>query len=65
MGIALALIAVPLEDFVLGITHFLLLTLVELDNTLIADLLAPVNSVGSLLSLILLTLRIAHKQLFN
>ena len=29
------------------------------------DLLAPVNSVASLLSLILLTLRMAHKQLFK
>ncbi len=65
LGIAFALITIPLDDIVLGFTHFLLLTLVELDNTLIADLLAPVNSVASLLSLILLTLRIAHKRLFN
>lgn len=65
LGLAFALITIPLEDVVLGLTHFLLLTLVELDNSLVADLLAPVNSVASLLSLILLTLRIAHKRLFN
>lgn len=65
LGLTIALITIPLEDFVLGLSHFLLLTLVELDNTLVAELLAPVNSVASLLSLILLTLRIAHKRLFH
>ena len=65
LGIAFALITIPLDDIVLELTHFLLQTLVELDNSLIADLLAPVNSVASLLSVILLTMRIAHKRLFN
>jgi len=65
VGIAFALMAIPLEDFVLVLTQFLILSLVELDNNLVAELLAPVNSVGGLLSFVLLTLRIAHKRLFS
>lgn len=65
VGFAIFLIAIPLEDFVLALTQFLILTLVELDNNLVAELLAPLNSVGGLLSFVLLALRIAHKRLFS
>jgi hypothetical protein len=65
LGFAFALIAIPLEDIGLALARFLLLSLVEIDDSLAAELLAPVNSVGSLLSFVLLSLRVAHKKLFT
>ncbi len=65
LGIVFALIAIPLEDFGLALARFLLTSLVEIDDSLAAELLAPVNSVGSLLSFVLLSLRVAHKKIFS
>ena len=65
IGLLLALIAIPLEDAALILTQWLVLSLVNIDNRLLADLLAPINSVGSLLSVVLLALRVFHKRLFR
>ncbi len=65
LAAALALIAVPLEDVGLVMAQLLLVSLVSIDNALVAELLAPVNSVGSLLSFTLLALRAFHKRLFT
>jgi hypothetical protein len=65
LGFVVALIAIPLEDIGLALARFLLSSLVEIDDSLAAELLAPVNSVGSLLSFVLLSLRVAHKKLFT
>jgi hypothetical protein len=65
LGFAFALIAIPLEDIGLVLAQFLLSSLVEIDDSLAAELLAPINSVGSLLSFVLLSLRVAHKKLFS
>ena len=65
IGIVLALITVPLEDSVLALSQFLLTSLVEFDGNLVADFLAPVNSVGGLLSIVLLAMRIFHRRLFS
>jgi len=65
VGLVFSLIAIPLEDFVLAFSQFLLMSLVELEDSLAAQLLAPVNSVAGLLSFFLLALRIAHKRLFS
>ena len=41
------------------------MTAVDVDDQLLRDLLAPVNTVGGVLSIALLGLRIVHKRLFH
>ena len=69
MRVALAallmLIAIPLEDLALEFTQLLIVSLVEIDNQLVAELLAPVNTVGGALSFTLLLIRAAHRKLFT
>jgi len=43
----------------------LIVSLVRIDNQLVATLLAPINSVGGVLSVTLLLIRAAHKRLFT
>ena len=64
LGVLLGLLAIPLENFALAFAHILAVTLIDLEHGLAAQLLAPLNTVGSLLSVILLGLRIAHKRIF-
>ena len=64
LGILLGLLAIPLENFALAFAHILAVTLIDLEHGLVAQLLAPVNTVGSLLSVVLLGLRIVHKRIF-
>ena len=40
-------------------------SLVDIDDRLLADLLAPVNSVAGLLAVLFLALRFAYKKLFR
>ena len=64
LGILLGLLAIPLENFALAFAHILAVTLIDLERGLVAQLLAPLNTVGSLLSVILLGLRLVHKRIF-
>ena len=64
IGLILSLLGIPLQDFALATTQVLGVSLFELDSRLLAQVLAPVNSVGSLLSVVLLGLRVIHKRLF-
>ena len=64
LGALLGLLAIPLEDFALAFAHVLAVTLIDLEHGLVAQLLAPVNTIGSLLSVVLLGLRIVHKRIF-
>ena len=65
VGLLLALLGIPLQDFALALTQVLVISLIELDNQLVAQLLAPVNSVGSLLLIVLFGLRVVHKRIFS
>ena len=65
LAVLLMLIAIPLEDFALEFAQLLIVSLVEVDNQLVGELLAPINSVGGALSLTLLGIRAAHKKLFT
>ncbi len=62
LALGLALLSIPLEDAVLTLSGFLMTSIVEMDEGLVAELLAPVNTVGGLLTVILLALRVAHKH---
>ncbi|MGI9327055.1 MAG: hypothetical protein ACR2PZ_17690 [Pseudomonadales bacterium] len=65
LGLALALLLPPLRDLGLVLTQVLMVTIVELDNALVGQLLAPINSVGGLLSLVLLGLKLMHMRWFR
>jgi len=61
-GAALALIAIPLQDVGVALTLVFATALVPLAPGVVADLLAPINSVGSVLSLVLLTIRWLYRR---
>ena len=65
IGLLFALIAVPMQDIAMASTQFLVLSLIEIDDSLLAQILAPVNTVGSLLSFVLLSLRLFYKRIFS
>ncbi len=65
LALALSLLAIPGQDLALAASQLMIVRLVEIESALVAELLAPINSVGGLLSLFLLGLRAAHKRLFQ
>jgi len=64
LGLCMALVAMFLQDYTLAISQVLLVTLIKLESGLAAELLVPINSVGGLLSAVLLVIRAAHNRLF-
>ncbi|MDA1076388.1 MAG: hypothetical protein O3A63_16765 [Proteobacteria bacterium] len=62
--LALAIVAVPMQDLVIGLTHVLVQSVFSIEDRLIAQLLAPINTVGTLLSAVLFSIRAVHKRLF-
>ena len=58
----LAVVSPPVQDLALAVAQGLAVTLIEIEAGLARDLLAPINTVGSLLSTVLLTLRILHRR---
>jgi hypothetical protein len=63
-AVVLALGVVALEGYALQIAHILFVTVVEIESSLLAQVLAPLNTVGGLLSIALLMIRAAHRRLF-
>ena len=64
LAITLALMSIPAQDIGLIIAEALLTELVNVPNQLAAVVLAPINSVGGVLSVVLLLLRAMHRRLF-
>ena len=64
-GVALFLIAIPLQDVAMALTELLVIELVDIPNQLMSDLLMPINSVGAVVSLSLLGVRLTQKRLLN
>lgn len=64
IGLALCLLAIVLQDTIFPASRILFLPLIEIQNNLVAEALAPINSLGGLLTIGLLGLRAAHKKLF-
>ncbi len=64
-GILLAVLMMPLQDVALAVSELMITTLFSIENALAAQLLAPVNTVGALLSAVLLALRAVHRRLFR
>ncbi len=65
LGVVLSLFTAPAQDFALAFSQVLVVALVQLENNLVAQLLAPINTVGTLLSMILFAMRAAHRRLFT
>jgi hypothetical protein len=65
IGVIGALLAIPLQDAAVPVAQFVLTSVVEVDNQLLAQILAPINSVGAVLSAVLLLTRAAHRRLFR
>ena len=65
IGIVLALLAYIFRDFGAEMTNILLTSIIDLEEHFLAQVLAPLNTLGSVLSMILLGLRIAHRRLFK
>ncbi len=65
ISLVLGLLAVPVQEVVLPLAEILVHSLVDLDDRLLAQILAPINSVGGALSVALFGLRVMHKKLFS
>ena len=65
LAMIVATFAVPFKDGALALSQVMIVSLIELEAGLVAELLAPINSVGGVLSIVLLILRATHKRLFN
>jgi len=65
LAIALSSPAVPPQDLAIALSHLLMINLIQIENALAAQLLAPVNTVGSLLSMAVLGLRLLHRRVLH
>lgn len=65
IALVFAAFAAPLQDAGLAATEVLLISLIDIDNMLLAQLLAPINSVAAALSIALFMLRAVHRRLFS
>jgi hypothetical protein len=65
LALLLALLMPPLQDFGLATTQILLVSLIAIDGGLVAELLAPINTVGAALSAVLFAMRAFYKRLFD
>lgn len=65
LGFMLGLIAVPLQDVAILATQFLVSSVVEVDAGLTAILLAPVNTVAGIASIVLLVMRRWRRLVFR
>ena len=67
LAVALAILSVPLQDQLLALTAVLMTSLFTFDDNagVIAQLLAPANTVAGLLSAVLFGLRLAHRRIFS
>ena len=58
------LLALPLQEAAHFLTQSLTLSLIDLDDRLLAQLVSPLNSVAGALALGLIGLRIAYRRIF-
>lgn len=65
IGVVIFLAGIPLEDSILALSQILLVSLVEIPEGVVSQLLEPLNSVAGLLSVILVSMKVAHRKLFH
>jgi hypothetical protein len=64
-ALCVALLIPPLRDAVHLLTQSLTSSLITLDDRLLAQLLSPVNNLGTLLALGLIGLRVAYRKIVS
>ena len=64
VGACVAVLAVPLQDYMLPLTELMMTSLIEVDGGLLSIVIAPINTLGALLSLGFFGLRKARQKLF-
>ena len=64
-ALVLGWLAAPLQDFGLAFAQILVVSLIELPNSLVGQILAPINTVGTLLSIVMLGLRLVQRRIFS
>lgn len=62
IGLVLVVLAISLQDVVVLLTQ---IPVIELDEGLMGELVAPVNHLGALLSLGLILVRVAYRKIFQ
>jgi len=65
IGLALGLLTIPLQELAVPLTQLMVVSLFDLDNLVLAQVLAPLNTVGSALSMVLLGMRVVYKRIFS
>ena len=65
IGVMIAILAIPLEDAALLLSQSLVSSFIDLDDDLLAQILAPLNNIGALLALGLIGLRMAYRKIFS
>ena len=65
LGVILAVISIPAQDLGMAVAEVAMVQLVEINNQIAADLLAPINSVGGILSGVLLFLRHVYRHMLR
>ncbi|MDJ0653856.1 MAG: hypothetical protein QNJ40_06875 [Xanthomonadales bacterium] len=65
LGVVAVLMAFVMQDLVVDFSQALAHPLFTIDHRLMAEMLAPVNSIGGLLSMAVLALRLAYRRIFN
>lgn len=65
LGVLVALVTLPLQDVGLAVARLFMLAVVDIEAGLAAILLAPINTVGGVLSLILFLMRYLHRWIFR
>jgi hypothetical protein len=64
LALAMTTIAAPVQDFAMILTEVMVHSVVSINNQLLAEILAPINTVGAALSATLFGIRAMYKRLF-
>lgn len=65
LAVLLALISIPAQDLGMAIAQVAMVQLVEINNQIAAEVLAPINSLGGVLSAVLLFLRTVYRRMLR
>ena len=65
LGLLVGLVAMPLQDVGLVFARLFMVTVVDIEAGLAAILLAPINTVGGVLSMVLFAMRHLHRRIFR
>ncbi|XOV83994.1 MAG: hypothetical protein ACFHXK_02530 [bacterium] len=64
-SVLIFVIALLLQDYSLVVSQALMISLIDLPNNFVSTLLAPVNSLGGVLTAVLLCLRLTQKRFYR